>query len=43
MQEDLFFDTKLSYSKVKKVPGHLSNEHAILEISLYCPKYFHYL
>ena len=34
MQEDPFFDTKVSYSKVNKVRGHLLNKHAILEIGL---------
>ena len=34
IQEDLFFDTKVSYSKVNKVQGHLLNKHVILEIGL---------
>ena len=35
IQEDLFFDTKVSYSKVNNVQGHLLNKHVILEIGLF--------
>ena len=34
VQEDLFFDAKVSYSKVNKVRGHLLSQYAILEIGL---------
>ena len=34
VQEDLFFDAKVSYSKVNKARGHLLSQYAILEIDL---------
>ena len=34
VQRDLFFDAKVSCSKVNKVRGHLLSKHAILDIGL---------